>query len=121
YDRLWALIPYCPPHPKLEELALIMLGNPSMGYRGEALTYLVEAYPEKHGGLLQKYDQDPSPRVQDAIARQEVLTNPAAAVRRWERIMNRSDLPHDLAETVPASIAYAVDVSELPRFEALAA
>ena len=115
YDRIWDLLVYCPPRESIRNLCLYLLENLKMGYRGQAMRYLLRAYPEDAPALKEKYDKDPAHYVQDAIASAEVAANPGAAVKRWEGILCGRDLTQELAEVLPFSIAYALPEENLEK------
>jgi hypothetical protein len=112
-DRIWALLPYCPACDSWKRLATVVLDNPRVDYRGYAMAYLLSAYPVEAASLIARFDGDADPYVQDAMARFEYERDPLAAVQRWEGAIARCRLTHELSETLPFNIAYALPGDQL--------
>jgi hypothetical protein len=113
YERLWELIPFAPPLRKLHDFAHVMTGQVKTKKKGAALLYLLRAYPEERPELFAKHDRDPDNEVQDSLARIEAAEDPDKAIARWERIIGTRRLSHEMAEMIPANIAYAIPSENL--------
>jgi hypothetical protein len=102
---LWELMEFAPPNPRLEALALGTLEDPAADSRGEALSYLLRSYPNVREGLLKRFDADPDPFVQDALARFVVSADPRRAWRHWLKVLESPEIPDVLGEVVPLGMA----------------
>jgi hypothetical protein len=119
YTKLWTLIQYAPHDDLIRKVALLKVDDPQSMCRGQAARYLLRNYPAERPALLAKLDNDPDARVHDAIAVELAPSDPSVAKKHWEQALSCHPLPHDLADSVPASLAYAAEKSDLPRYEAM--
>jgi hypothetical protein len=102
---LWELLEFATPNLRLQTLALRTLEDPAADNRGEALSYLLRSYPNVGAGLLERFDADPDPFVQDALARFVVSADPRRAWRHWLKVLESPEIPDVLQEVVPLGIA----------------
>lgn len=119
YRIIWRLLQYSPPWETLRKVSGNLLSNPRTICRGCAIYYLLKNYPESVEGLLIKHQDDPDPEVQDEIARYLITRDKRRAIEHWEKALESNSLPHELAETIPQSIAYFADGEDLKRYEEL--
>lgn len=119
YRILWHLLQYSPPYETLKKVAGHLLANPKTLCRGCAIYYLLHHYPDLQEELLKKHQDDPDPEVQDEIARFFIPKDKKQAIEHWEKALGSNNLSHELAETIPQSIALYGDMEDCQRYEAL--
>jgi len=115
YHKLWLLLEHSPAVEEFTPFAQRIMEDQSLSYRGSAASYLLHAYPEQRDAFIARYDQDPDPEVQNALAFAEAVTAPAAARSRWARILERGGISWDLADTVQLALAYTPSAPPPPE------
>ncbi len=119
YRIIWRLLQYSPPWETLRKVAGHLLKNPRTICRGSAIHYLLHSYPDLVEEILKLHQDDPDPEVQDEIARYLVTKDKKRAIEHWEKALGSKDLPHELAEAIPQSIAYFATEEDCERYEEL--
>lgn len=117
YYRLWLLLEHSPAVEGFTRSRSESWKTRTLSYRGSAAFYLLHAYPEQRDAFIVKYDADPDPEVQNALAFAEALTHPISSHARWTRILETPGISWDLADTVQLCLAYAPS-SEQPAAKA---
>jgi hypothetical protein len=113
YTLLWRLIRKAPPEPDLKDQALLLVAHPQSSFRGDAMAYLLHAYPDEAPELIARFDNDPSWELQDVLAEHQARSDPRGAEARRLALLRRTELTHEAAETIPVNLAYAIPEADL--------
>jgi hypothetical protein len=114
YVAIWNLLEHAPTNESVATTARKILSDVEALCRGQAITHLLKSEVDTQDQYLTAYSNDPDPEVQDAIARFLMPNDQRSAVRHWMNALDSPNITHDLAETIPYSLASAVDSSDLP-------
>jgi hypothetical protein len=110
---LWRLLVRAPRDPRIRELALATLENPGALYRGPALQYLRDRYPELMPHLFVKHEHHPDPAVQYQLAKYVEGHDPVAAIDRMINILPTDS--HELGDSLWLEISEGGDATHLEK------
>jgi hypothetical protein len=114
---LWEILEYAPPDACLRQLAEGTVADIDGDYRDYAFSYLARSYPELREDLEKKYAEDSDPFLQDALGRFCSDVAPSKALGHWMRCLESPDMPAELEEMVPFSIASVATANDLVYLE----